>query len=121
MNTIMSPTNRLLVTAPADFNELVRGNEDRLMALLMPVVRERSAVLDLGCVRRIDAAGVAALISIYGAAHNAGNTFRVSNVTTHVAEILELVGLDHILVSQEMVQAPPSPPPSQPCVECPAA
>ena len=120
MNTIMSQTNELLVTAPADFNELVRGNEDRLMALLTPVVRERNAVLDLGSIRRIDAAGIAALISIYGAGRNAGHSFRVCNVTPHVAEILELVGLDHILVSKDAVQAPP-PPPMQPCVECPAA
>jgi anti-anti-sigma factor len=117
MNTIMSQNNGLFLTAPADFNELVRGNEDRLMALVTPVVRERSAVLDLGGVRRIDAAGVAALISIYGSARAAGNSFRVCNVTAHVKEILELVGLDHILVSEETVQAPPV----EPCVECPAA
>jgi anti-anti-sigma factor len=120
MNTIMSHTSEFLVKTPAGYNELVRGNEDRLMALVMPVVRDRSAVLDLGRVRRIDAAGIAALISIYGAARNAGHTFRVCNVTPHVAEILKLVSLDHILVTQESVQAPP-PPAMQPCVECPAA
>ena len=119
MNTIMSPINELLVSAPANFNELVRGNEDRLMALLTPVVRERSAVLDFSPIRRIDAAGIAALISIYGAARSAGHSFRVCNVTPHVAEILELVGLDHILVTQDAVQLPP--PAMQPCVECPAA
>jgi anti-anti-sigma factor len=120
MNTIMSLTNEFLVTAPADFNELVRGNEDRLMALLTPVVRERNAVLDFARIRRIDAAGVAALISIYGAARAAGHSFRVCNVTPHVVEILELVGLDHILVARQTVQAPP-PPAIQPCVGCPAA
>jgi anti-anti-sigma factor len=119
MNTIMSQMNELLVRAPAGFNELVRGTEDRLMALVMPVVRERSVLLDLGGVRRIDAAGIAALISIYGAARNAGNTFRVFNVTAHVAEILELVGLDHTLVKEETVQALPRP--TQPCMQCPAA
>jgi anti-anti-sigma factor len=119
MNTIMSQNNMLRVAAPADFTELVRGNEDRLMALLTPVVREHNAVLDLGGVRRIDAAGVAALISIYGSARTAGHSFRVCNVTAHVKEILELVGLDHILVAEEAVQVPP--PVQQPCVECPAA
>jgi anti-anti-sigma factor len=121
MNTLMTQTNGALVKAPAGFNELVRGTEDRLMSLLLPVVRERSVVLDLGPVRRIDAAGVAALISIYGAARNAGNTFRVCNVTAHVAEILELVGLDRTLITQEMSAQAPPPPPVQPCVECPAA
>jgi anti-anti-sigma factor len=119
MNTIMSQNNGVLVSAPADFHELVRGNEDRLMALLTPMVRERNAVLDLSEVRRIDAAGIAALISIYGSARIAGHSFRVCNVTPHVAEILELVGLDHILVTQDAVQLPP--PAMQPCVECPAA
>ena len=118
MNMIMSQNNGSLVSAPADFHELVRGNEDRLMALLTPVVREQNAVLDLGEVRRIDAAGIAALISIYGSARTAGHSFRVCNVTPHVAEILELVGLDHILVAQDAVLAPPV---MQPCVECPAA
>lgn len=119
MNSIMSPNNALLIAAPADFHELVRGNEDRLMALLTPVVRERSAVLDLGRVRRIDAAGIATLISIYGSARAAGHTFRVCNVTAHVREILELVGLDHILVTEEAVQSPSAS--IEPCVECPAA
>jgi anti-anti-sigma factor len=120
MNTIMSQNNGYLVRTPAGFNELVRGTEDRLMALVTPVVRERSAVLDLSSVGRIDAAGIAALISIYGAARAAGHSFRVCNVTAHVAEILELVGLDHILVTEETVQAPLAPI-EPPCVECPAA
>jgi anti-anti-sigma factor len=119
MNTIMSQNNGVLVSAPADFHELVRGNEDRLMALLTPKVREQNAVLDLSEVRRIDAAGIAALISIYGAARTAGHSFRVCNVTPHVAEILELVGLDHILVTQDAVLAPP--PAMQPRMEWPAA
>ncbi|HEY3706523.1 MAG TPA: STAS domain-containing protein [Terracidiphilus sp.] len=117
MNTIMSQKKALYVGTPAGFSELVRGNEDRLMALLTPVVREQNAVLDLGGVRRIDAAGVAALISIYGIARATGHSFRVCNVTSHVAEILELVSLDHILVAQERVEAQPV----EPCVECPAA
>ena len=120
MNTIMSQNNRSVVTAPAGFTELVRGNEDRLMSLLTPVVREKSTVLDLGGIRRIDAAGIAALISIYGTARTAGHTFRVCNANAHVSEILNLVGLDHILLVEDSVQAPP-PPAQQPCVECPAA
>jgi anti-anti-sigma factor len=117
MNTIMRRTNELLVTTPADFTELVRGTEDRLMCLMAPVVRERNTVLDLGRVRRIDAAGVAALISIYNSARNAGHTFQVHNVTPHVAEILRLVELDHILVSREEVP----PPLAEACLQCPAA
>jgi anti-anti-sigma factor len=117
MNTIMSEANQYLVTAPADFTELVRGNEDRLLALMTPVVRMRNTVLDLGRILRIDAAGIAALISIYGAARNAGHTFQVRNVTPHVAEILKLVELDHILVTHEDFP----PPIAEACLECPAA
>jgi anti-anti-sigma factor len=119
MNAMMSYKTELFVTAPAGFNELVRGNDDHLKALLTPVVRERDAVLDLGMIRRIDAAGVAALISIYRTARSEGHGFRVCNVTPHVAEILGLVGLDHILVTQDAIQVPP--PAMHPCVECPAA
>lgn len=117
MNTMINRNNAFVVAAPADLCELVRGSEKRVVDMMSAVVRERSAVLDLSHVRRIDAAGVAALISIYGAARSAGNAFRVCHVTPHVAEILKLVGLDHILVICEDVQAPlPEAP-----VECSAA
>jgi anti-anti-sigma regulatory factor len=55
-------------------------------------------------VDRIDAAGIAALISLYGCARDAGHGFMVANASTHVREILELVGLDRILLSQNAVQ-----------------
>jgi len=117
MNTVMSQAKRHLVAPPPDFTELVRGNEDRLMSLMAPIVQEQDAVLDMARVRRIDAAGIAALISIYGRSRSAGHTFHVCNVTPHVAEILKLVSLDHILVMHEVVRAPFA----EACLECPAA
>jgi len=81
MNTVMSQAKRHLVAPPPDFTELVRGNEDRLMSLMAPIVQEQDAVLDMARVRRIDAAGIAALISIYGRSRSAGHTFHVCNVT----------------------------------------
>ena len=80
-------------------------------------LRDQFRVLDMGDVRRIDAAGIAALISIYGSSRNAGNNFRVCNVTPHVEEILKLVGLDHVLVSRDAIR------PSQykECYDYPAA
>ena len=54
--------------------------------------------LDLGRVERIDAAGIAALITLYRAACEAGQCFGVTNPTPHVREILELVGLDRFLL-----------------------
>lgn len=82
-----------------DMTELVRGNDARLVATLAPVVRGEDVALDMAKVHRIDAAGIAALISLYGCARDAGHTFHVCNVSARVEEILSLVGLDHILVT----------------------
>lgn len=79
--------------------ELVRGNDARLVATLAPLVRAEDVALDMNHVHRIDAAGIAALISLYGCAREAGHAFHVCNVTARVEEILSLVGLDHILVT----------------------
>ena len=93
-------------SVPADaieritLTELVRGHDQDLFARLAPVVRRQSLVLDLEVVERIDAAGIAALISLYRCASDAGHRFAVTNPTAHVAEILAVVGLDRILVSQ---------------------
>jgi anti-anti-sigma factor len=77
-----------------------------LFARLAPVVRRQSMVLDLEMVQRIDAAGIAALISLYRCASDAGHRFAVSNPSTHVAEILAVVGLDRILLSQNAERIP---------------
>jgi anti-anti-sigma regulatory factor len=82
-----------------ELNELVRGCERHLIEEMTPVVRSQSVALDLGSVNRIDAAGIAALISLYRIADEAGHHFSISNVAPHVAELLALVGLDGILIS----------------------
>ena len=84
--------------------ELVRGNEQLLLDHLMPVVREQSISLDLRSVTRIDAAGLAALITLYAEACKSGHSLAVSHPSRHVREILELVGLDRILVAQSETQ-----------------
>jgi anti-anti-sigma regulatory factor len=55
-------------------------------------------------VERIDAAGIAALISLYSIASEAGHRFSVSNAAPRVAELLTLVGLDGILMSHNAEQ-----------------
>jgi anti-anti-sigma factor len=80
--------------------ELVRGNEQALLDRLMPLVQSQSVSLNLESVERIDAAGLAALIRLYCAACHAGHSFHVVYPSTHVAEILSLVGLDELLASQ---------------------
>lgn len=88
--------------APKGINSLVRGAETSLLDQLMPLVRREPVWLDLGCVERIDAAGIAALITLYRTAHEAGRCFGVINPTPHVREILTLVGLSRFLLSDDL-------------------
>lgn len=95
----LSTGNEMRIAAPDGITELVRGNDHCLMAQLEPLVRQQNIALDLKGVNRIDAAGITALISLYGWAHEAGHEFRLCNVPARVAQILALVGLDSILLS----------------------
>lgn len=84
----------------AELTELVRGTDRRLLDALTPVVRRENVSLDLSTVERIDAAGISALISLYCTATQSGHGFHVANVAPRVRELLSLVGLDEILLSQ---------------------
>lgn len=117
MNRTLLNTENALLIAPGDLHELVRGQEQCIVERLTPVVRRQSVTLDCRHVERIDAAGIAALISLYGAARDAGNEFGVVNASTRVAEILQLVGLDRILLAQDAVRTQSS----ESCFAQPAA
>jgi len=56
-------------------------------------------------VERVDAAGIAALISLYRLAQESGHRFSVLNVAPRVRELLALVGLEGILVSHNANRA----------------
>jgi anti-anti-sigma factor len=86
--------------------ELVKGNELLLLEQILPLVERQCVSLDLHTVTRIDAAGIAALISLYCKATEAGHMFTISNPSRHVREILSLVGLDRILESQNTGELP---------------
>lgn len=86
---------------PEGISSLVRGDEDGLLQQLLPLVRRQPVRLDLGSVERIDAAGIAALITLYRAACDAGRCFAVTNPRPHVREILTVVGLDRFLLSED--------------------
>jgi anti-anti-sigma factor len=88
------------VGKPSELTELVRGSELRLIEEIEPLVRRQDVSLDLAGVERIDAAGIAALISLYRMARESGHGFSISKVSARVAEMLALVGLDRILLSQ---------------------
>ncbi len=83
--------------APGEITELVRGSDQLILDRFLPLVRRQNVALDLGSVTRIDAAGLAMLIRLYCAAREAGQSFTIANPSTHVAEILHLVGLDRVL------------------------
>ena len=83
--------------------ELVRGDEQHLVQRVAPLLRENNVTLDLNGIDRIDAAGIAALISLYSSARNHGNTFSVINVSPRVEEMLSLVRLEDVLVSHNAV------------------
>ena len=105
MNTALCQLEQAFVTAPDDMTELVRGEEQCLVERVAPLLRERGVVLDLNRVERIDAAGIAALISLYSTAGEHGHTFSVKCVSPRVAELLTLVGLDDVLISRNAVFA----------------
>jgi anti-anti-sigma factor len=86
--------------AQPGFTELVRGNEQQLLERLQPLVRRHNVTLDLENIERVDAAGLAALITLYCDACQAGYTFAIENPSPHVRSILAIVGLERILTTQ---------------------
>ena len=79
-------------------SEIVRGSEARLVIEMEPLVRRQDVSLDMSAVERIDAARIAALISLYKMAQESGHKFTVLNVAPRVYELLALVGLEAILI-----------------------
>jgi len=80
-------------------SEIVRGSEECLVNEMTPLVSRQDVSLDMSPVERIDAAGIAALISLYKLAQESGHRFSVLNVAPRVYELLALVGLESILIS----------------------
>jgi anti-anti-sigma factor len=106
MTAICEPTSTLTMKAfeQAELNELVRGEDVRLLERVGPLVLNQSVTLDLASVERIDAAGITALLMLYRNARESGHCFSVTNASAHVAQILQVVGLDRFLLSHNAVQ-----------------
>jgi anti-anti-sigma factor len=85
--------------------ELVRGEEQCLVQRVAPLLREKDVVLDLNQIERIDAAGIAALISLYSTARTHGHSFSIKCISPRVSEMLSLVHLSDVLVSHNAVFA----------------
>lgn len=82
--------------------DFVRGREQELIEELKPLVHSQPVRLDLSLIERIDAAGLAALVSLYLAAREAGHTFAVVNPSRRAARIIALAGLDRVLVPKDL-------------------
>jgi anti-anti-sigma factor len=79
--------------------ELVRGSEAFVVEKVLPRVKQESVALDLSGVERIDAAGIAALITLYCTSVEARTEFFIVDPSAHVLELLRIVGLESILVA----------------------
>ncbi len=91
-------------------HELVKGREQEILGELQQLVESRSVRLDLSSIERIDAAGLAALVSLYCAACKAGYDFAVVDPSRQVGRILAIVGLDRILVTNAAGETLPQAP-----------
>ena len=105
MTIALCDTTTTMAIEAGDSTELVRGHDQWLLQRIMPLVQHQSLVLDLSPIERIDAAGIAALVTVYATACQEGHNFTVCNPSRQVARILALVGLDRILMSQSAVRA----------------
>lgn len=103
MNNALCQPFEALVVAPPEMTELVRGEEQCLVERVGPLLRESDVVLDLNRIERIDAAGIAALISLYSTARTHDHKFSIKCVSPRVAEMLSLVRLDDVLISHNVV------------------
>ena len=95
-----SPRFNSTIDVASDVSELVRGQEQKFLEWLRPMVQSQSVRLDLSSVERIDAAGIAALITLYCDARQANREFTILRAKQRVREILALVGVEQLLASQ---------------------
>jgi anti-anti-sigma factor len=78
--------------------ELIRGHEDRLLTLILPIIERGGLILDMSKVAAIDAAGIGLLVFLRQYAERAGSSLVLMNPSHRLVEVLALVHLDHILL-----------------------
>jgi len=85
-----------LLACPQD---LTRGREARLLSLALPMIKRNGLVLDLSRVQSIDASGVGLLVFLRQCADRSGTQLVLVNPSARVREMLALVHLNQILLS----------------------
>ncbi len=87
------------VTEVTATGKLVRGCESAFVDQLLPRARKESLLLNLSAVSQMDAAGIASLIALYRTCNESGHQLTVVRPSEHVHELLHLVGLEHLLLT----------------------
>ncbi len=80
--------------------ELIRGQEDRLLTLLLPLLERNDLVLDVSRVQSIDAAGIGLLVFLHQCADRAGTSLTLVHPSERLLQMLSLVHLDQVLLQQ---------------------
>lgn len=88
------------VTEVAATGKLIRGCESAFVDQLLPRAQKESLQLNLSAVSQMDAAGIAALVALYRASSESGHQLSVVQPSEHVHELLHLVGLEHLLITE---------------------
>ncbi len=65
----------------------------------------RCIVLDLSCVKRIDAGGLGMLVFLHTCTHGLGSELRLSRPSARVAQVLELTNLTAVLTIDPVAEA----------------
>ncbi|HVJ07630.1 MAG TPA: STAS domain-containing protein [Acidisarcina sp.] len=96
ISSLRTPRARAsILTCPP---RLIRGNETELLEMVLPLIQTSCILLDMSGVQAIDAAGVGTLAVLRRTAKEAGTTLSLINPTRRTREILQLFGLDSILL-----------------------
>lgn len=80
-------------------SELVRGKENQLLCIALPLIEQTDLTLDMSSVNTMDAAGIGALVYLLQRADYHQNTLALVNASPRVRELLSLVHLDSILLA----------------------
>ena len=100
LSLFIKPSPEILSGATEIFasGKLIRGCESEFVDQLIPLARKGALQLNLSAISQIDAAGIASLVALYRASSEAGHRLAIVEPSTHVHELLHLLGLEHLLV-----------------------
>src|SRR5579864_7592117 len=76
---------------------LVGNSLSALRDAVLCEMDKRSIVLDLSCVKRIDAGGLGMLVFLHTCTHGLGSELRLVRPSAHVAQVLEITNLASVL------------------------